>query len=217
VSWLSRRRFWIGVGAAVVVFGVAWAIVNAIMPAWYARLWYPLHNVPVLRGAAHREGLDPALVAGVIQVESKWDPGAVSRVGAVGLMQLLPSTARFIASEPDPPPGNPADLTDPDVSIDYGTWYLRYLINRTGSVAAALVAYNAGEHNLAVWRAQAAAAHRAFVIPADVPFAETRAFVGNVFNDAGIYRRAYPSDLRPSIPGYAVITTTATPVASQPR
>lgn len=203
MSWLKGRRLWVGVGTAVVVFGIAWAIVAAIMPAWYARLWYPLHNVPVLRAAAAREHLDSALLAGVIQVESQWDPGAMSHAGAVGLMQLLPSTARFIAKEPNPPSGDPDALTDPDVNINYGAWYLRYLMDRTGSVPAALVAYNAGEHNLAVWRAQAAAAHEQFAIPADVPFPETRAFVDNVLHDAGIYRKAYGSELGPIIPGYA--------------
>jgi soluble lytic murein transglycosylase len=193
--------------AAMAAVGVAWAVVNAVMPGWYARWWYPLNNISVLRAAANREAIDPALVAAVIQVESKWDPDAVSRAGAVGLMQLLPSTARFIAGEQNSPPGNPAQLTDSDVNIGYGTWYLRYLVNRTGSVSAALVAYNAGEHNLAVWRARAVASHNVFTIPGDVPYAETRAFVNNVFHDAGIYRRAYPDQLGPSISGYAVITT----------
>lgn len=98
-------------------------------------------------------------------------------------------------------------MSDSDVSINYGAWYLRYLINRTGSVDAALVAYNAGEHNLALWRAKAAAAGDAFKVPEDVPYPETRAFVQNVLSDAGIYRRAYPGDLQPRIPGYAVVTT----------
>jgi soluble lytic murein transglycosylase len=200
----------LGIVGVIVTLAVAWAIIAAIMPAWYARLLYPLNNIPALQAAAHREQLDPSLVAAVIQVESKWDPDAVSHAGAVGLMQLEPATATFIASQPDPPPGDPDRLSDSDVSIAYGAWYLRYLINRTGSVDAALVAYNAGEHNLATWRAAAAAAGRTFAVPADVPYPETRAFVQDVLSDASIYRRAYPGDLQPRIPGYAVVTATPT-------
>jgi len=208
---VTRRRAWLlGVVGVIVTLAVAWAIIAAIMPAWYARLLYPLNNIPTLQAAAHREQLDPALVAAVIQVESKWDPDAVSHAGAVGLMQLEPSTATFIAAQADPPPGDPGRLSDSDVSIDFGAWYLRYLINRTGSVEAALVAYNAGEHNLATWRAQAAAAGHTFAVPADVPYPETRAFVQNVLSDASIYRRAYPGDLQPRIPGYAVVAATPT-------
>jgi len=205
---VTRRRAWLlGIAAVIAALAVTWAIIAAIMPAWYARLLYPLNNIPTLRAAATREQLDPALLAAVIQVESKWDPDAVSHAGAVGLMQLEPATASFIATQPSPPPGDPGRLSDSDVSINYGAWYLRYLINRTGSVDAALVAYNAGEHNLALWRAKAAAAGRVFKVPDDVPYPETRAFVQNVLNDAGIYRRAYPGDLAPRIPGYAVVTT----------
>jgi soluble lytic murein transglycosylase len=207
---VSRRRRWtIGVVVALAVAAAAWAIVAAIMPGWYARLLYPLNNVPTLTAAAHRERIDPALIAGVIQVESKWDPGAVSHAHAIGLMQLEPETARFIAAQPSAPAGNPARLSDPDTNIRYGAWYLRYLIDRTGSVPAALVAYNAGIQNLETWRAKAAAAGTPFTVPDDVPYPETRAFVRNVLNDAAIYRRAYPDELAPGIPGYAVVTTTS--------
>jgi soluble lytic murein transglycosylase len=207
---VSRRRRWaIGIIGVLAGLAVAWAIIAAIMPAWYARLLYPLNNVPTLQAAARRERLDPALIAGVIQVESKWDPGAVSHADAVGLMQLEPETARFIASHPTAPAGDPNRLQDPNVSINYGAWYLRYLIDQTGSVPAALVAYNAGLENLAAWRRHATAAGRTFRIPDDVPFPETRAFVHNVLNDAGIYRRAYPDELTPRIPGYAVTSTTS--------
>jgi soluble lytic murein transglycosylase len=207
---VTRRRGWLlGVVGVIIVLAVTWGIIQKVMPDWYARLLYPLNNIPTLQAAAHREQLDPALVAAVIQVESKWDPGAVSRAGAMGLMQLEPSTARFIASQPNPPPGDPDRLSDSDVSIDYGSWYLRYLINQTGSVPSALVAYNAGEHNLALWRAEAAADGHAFKVPDDVPFPETKAFVQDVLHDAAIYRRAYPGDLQPRIPGYAVVSTPA--------
>ncbi len=207
---MTRGRRWlIGIIGVLAALAVAWAIINEIMPGWYARLLYPLNNVSTLQGAARRERLDPALIAAVIQVESKWDPGAVSHADAVGLMQLEPETARFIAGRPTAPAGDPNRLQDPVVSIGYGAWYLRYLIDQTGSVPAALVAYNAGLENLSAWRRRATAGGHAFRIPEDVPFPETRAFVHNVLNDAGIYRRAYADEMKPRIPGYAVTTTTS--------
>jgi soluble lytic murein transglycosylase len=206
---VSRTRRWLLGGiAALAVLGITWAIVAAIMPAWYARLWYPLNNVAALQAAARREEIDPALLAAVIQEESKWDPGAVSHAGAVGLMQLEPATARFIATQKHPPPGDPTNLGNSDVSIAYGAWYLHYLINRTGSVPAALVAYNAGEHNLDRWRAAAAAGGRTFEIPKDVPYPETRAFINNVLGDMKIYRRAYPDQLPVPAAHRSAVSTT---------
>ena len=76
---------------------------------------------------AERYKLQPELLQAVIEVESKYDEKAVSHVGAVGAMQLVPTTARWIAQES----GNPyGDLKDPAINIPLGAWYLRYLINK---------------------------------------------------------------------------------------
>jgi soluble lytic murein transglycosylase-like protein len=92
----------------------------------------------IVREAAERHQLDPALVKAVISTESGWNPRAVSRKGAMGLMQLIPGTAQRYGV------GNPYD---PAQNVEGGTTYLKALLDRyNGDVDRSLAAYNAGEH-----------------------------------------------------------------------
>ncbi len=191
-----RRRRALALALFVAVCGLTWLAVHRAQPDWYARIFYPLEHVETIRSEAARYDLEPALIAAVIRQESGWVPDSRSAPGAVGLMQVLPSTARFIADQKERPSPPPDQLVDPAVNIAYGSWYLRYLIDRYGSTRSALVAYNAGETNLAEWVAKARTAGRTFAFPADVPFPETRAFVTDVEHDIGVYRRAYAVELR---------------------
>ncbi len=161
------------------------------MPGWYARMWYPLEHEEVVRQEAARNGLDPALVAAVIDTESGFVADSRSGEGAVGLMQVQPDTASFVAGLPDRPSPSPDRLGEPEVNIAYGTRFLRYLVDRYGSVDLALVAYNGGPANLGRWLEEAETQGRALRVPDDVPFAETRGFVSRVREATPIYRRAY--------------------------
>jgi soluble lytic murein transglycosylase len=183
--------------------GGAWYAVHRAMPAWYARLWYPLDHAQEIRAEAQRQRLDPALVASVIYRESGFVPDSRSNRGAVGLMQVLPSTAQTIARQPERPSPPPNRLEDPGVNIAYGTWILRYLIDKFHSVPVALAAYNAGEANVRRWMDRAQARGVAFRVPDDIPFAETRHFVTDVESTRRLYRRAYDGELGRPVPGAA--------------
>lgn len=202
---LRRRRGGRVIVALLALAAVAlgWWAIHRAMPAWYARLWYPIGHQSAIRQNAARHHLDGALVAAVIDTESGFVPDVTSRAGAVGLMQVLPETARFIATQPDRPSPAPSRIDEPDVNIAYGTWYLRYLVDRHGDLDVALAAYNAGEGVVAGWESQARAQGRVFRVPEDVPFAETRSFVRRVREKAAIYRRAYGDELGPPVPGLA--------------
>jgi soluble lytic murein transglycosylase-like protein len=92
----------------------------------------------VINDAAYRHRVDPALVKAVINTESAWNPRAISRKGALGLMQLIPSTAQRFGV---------ANAFDPAQNIEGGTTYLRTLLDRyNGDLTKSLAAYNAGEH-----------------------------------------------------------------------
>jgi soluble lytic murein transglycosylase-like protein len=92
----------------------------------------------MVRDAAERHKVDPALVKAVISTESGWNPHAVSNKGAVGLMQLIPGTAERYGV------GNPFD---PVQNVEGGTTYLKWLLDRyNGDLPKTLAAYNAGEH-----------------------------------------------------------------------
>ena len=121
----------------------------------------------------------------MIETESKFDPNARSRAGAVGLMQLTPSTAKGIALYTGGHDFRLTDLTNPEINVRYGAWYLRHLLNRYRSERLALAAYNAGEQNVDSWRA----AH------VGIQFEETRDYVNKVERLKKIYRRAYASQL----------------------
>jgi len=93
----------------------------------------------IVRDAAERHQVDPALVKAVISTESGWNPRAISRKGAVGLMQLVPETAQRF--------GGGSNLFDPAQNVEAGTTYLKSLLDRyNGDLKKSLAAYNAGEH-----------------------------------------------------------------------
>jgi soluble lytic murein transglycosylase len=154
-------------------------------PPWWARLWYPLRYASIVRGHAAHYRLDPALVAAVIEQESKFDANARSSAGAVGLMQLTPATAEGIAQYTGGSGFVLSDLDDPEINVRYGAWYLRHLLDKYRDERTALAAYNAGQDNVDRWRA----AHEG------VQFAETRAYVDRVERLKRIYRRAYRTEL----------------------
>jgi peptidoglycan lytic transglycosylase len=153
----------------------------------------PLRHEDIIRQQARAKHLDPALVAAVIYQESKFRARR-SAAGAEGLMQILPSTARFIAKRSGGTAFVPSDLGTPQVNIAYGTYYLRYLLNRyDGSRTLAVAAYNAGETNVGRWIRRAGGAGR--FDAADIPFPETRAYVDSVERHQRDYRRHYAREL----------------------
>jgi len=154
-------------------------------PAWWARLWFPLRYDAIVRGHAANYHLNAALLAAVIEQESKFNTNARSSTGALGLMQLEPLTARGIAIHTGGSKFVISDLYKPEINVRYGAWYLRHLLDKYHDERTALAAYNAGQENVDRWRA----AHEG------VQFPETRAYVDRVEWLKKIYRRAYGSRL----------------------
>ena len=162
---------------AVVVAGVAvWVILAP--PATVERIRYPLRYTSIVRGHAHNYQLDPALLAAVIEVESKFKPDAKSSSGAIGLMQLLPSTAHGIAVHTGGSNFHTEDLYNPEINVRYGAWYLRHLLDKyDDNERTALAAYNAGQDNVDRWLAAGSG----------IGYAETRAYVDRVEKLKRIY------------------------------
>jgi soluble lytic murein transglycosylase len=154
-------------------------------PAWYARLWYPLHYSSIVRVHARNYDLDASLLAAVIEQESKFRADAKSSAGAIGLMQLQPATAKGIAIRTGGSKFVLSDLYDPELNIRYGSWYLHHLMVKYGDERLALAAYNAGQQNVDRWRAAGEG----------VQFPETRAYIDKVERLKKIYRRAYGTEL----------------------
>jgi len=163
----------------VVVGGVVYVVKGE--PGWYLRTRYPLKYGQIVRVHAANYRLDPALLAAVIYTESKFDASARSDAGAIGLMQLLPDTAKGIALRTGGAKFEVSDLTDPEINIRYGSWYLRHLLDRYGDERTALAAYHAGQANVDDWRARGVG----------IQFAQTRYYVDKVERLKRTYRRAY--------------------------
>lgn len=162
------------------------------LPVGLARAVYPLEHDGLIREAAHRNDVDPALIAAVIYAESGFREDAVSPRGAVGLMQLLPSTATEIARRTGGERFVVDDLRDAAVNIRYGTHYLAALLERyDGSLVEALAAYQAGARVVDRWAARGGGVLRL----GDIPYADTRDYVHEVIGMRRIYRRAYAAEL----------------------
>ena len=154
----------------------------------------PLRHEDIIRQQARDKRLDPSLIAAVIYQESKFRD-QTSHAGARGLMQITPATAEFIAKRSGGVRFSQEDLATPQINISYGSYYLRYLLDRyDGNTELALAAYNAGETNVDRW-VREAGGRDAFDRTDDIPFPETRHYVENVFDLRSDYRRKYAREL----------------------
>jgi soluble lytic murein transglycosylase len=150
---------------------------------------YALPYSAEVRRAGAAMGVDPMIIAGLIRQESAFDAQARSGAGAVGLMQLLPKTARLLARKLRMP-YSAALLTNPQYNLRLGSAYFAQLTVQFGSPEAALAAYNAGEDRVIAWRAGLNNADTAEFVES-IPFSETRDYVQIVIRNAAIFRRLY--------------------------
>jgi soluble lytic murein transglycosylase len=175
--------------SAVAVLAVAavaaWVVESE--PDWYLRARYPLEYEHIVSAHAQNYDLDPTLLAAVIYAESRFDPDVESTAGAVGLMQLLPDTAKGIALRTGGTKFVVSDLRDPEINVRYGSWYLDHLRARyDGDVRLALAAYHAGQGNVDDWLAAGSG----------IAFPETQEYVDEVERVRRVYAKAYPDELR---------------------
>lgn len=189
-----RRRFGWLLGAALATVAAIVILSPGVNKA-VQELQLPLQHEDIIRQQAADKDLDPALIAAVIYSESRFQD-QTSSAGAKGLMQLLPSTAHYIANLSGGTAFNEGDLSTPQINIAYGSYYLHYLLAKyRGSEVLALAAYNAGEGKVDEWLAGAASTGERFLVAKHIPFAETRKYVTNVLKARAQYREQYASEL----------------------
>lgn len=148
----------------------------------------PLRHDDIIRQESRQHDVDAALIAAVINVESGFRD-QTSAADARGLMQITPDTAHDIERLSGGTTFQLEDLSDPDINIAYGTFYLRHLLDRyEGSEVAALAAYNAGPGNVDEWGGSGLETD-------DIEFPETAAYVHNVLEKRESYREKYAREL----------------------
>ena len=144
------------------------------------KLLYPFPYRTQITHWTSKYKINSYLVAAIIRTESHFRPHAVSSAGAIGLMQIMPTTGEWIAGKIGIEGFTTSDLSDPATNIRLGTWYLHYLIDRFGDTSTALIAYNAGPGNAERYREDTNAI-----------FPETEEYLRRVKEGERVYRSLY--------------------------
>lgn len=185
-----RRRRWLALGAVAVVVGIGVGVLVAggVFDRALQELTLPLRHEDIIRQQADEKEVDAALIAAVIYSESRFRD-QTSHAGARGLMQITPAAANEIERLSGGTTFKLSDLSDPEINIRYGTFFLRELLDRyDGDEVAALAAYNAGPSNADAWGGSSLRLEQ-------IPFDETRGYVAEVLDKQHAYRDTYGKEL----------------------
>jgi len=172
------------------VFVILTLLTVLTFPRWIT-YFYPMPHRDLVISYAEEYGIDPLLVFSLIKVESRFSPQATSHRGAQGLMQLMPDTARWAAHRLAIKGFDDTKLTDPEINIRLGCWYISDL-NRefNGRLPLVIAAYNAGRGNVREWLIVGIWDGSLENLD-KVPFPETRKHIKRVINEYEIYRMIY--------------------------
>lgn len=154
-------------------------------------IFYPRRFADLISQHLAGSGVDPNLLCGLIRQESFFEQDAVSPAGAVGLMQVMPNTAKTLAAQMGDPAFNPATLRDPSVNIRYGVrFFLERYAEYNGNLAYTLASYNAGRVKLKVWMDNLGGLDKELFVEF-IPYTETREYVKRILANQEMYGKLY--------------------------
>ncbi|WP_285107520.1 lytic transglycosylase domain-containing protein [Paenibacillus sp. UMB4589-SE434] len=180
--------------SVLLVLFLGFMFVLFVQSQWLGRWMYPIHYEDSIREHAAKQDLDPLLVAAIIRVETNYEIGRESRKGAIGMMQLMPTTADWAMKQMKLRKMWTVDelRREADPNIQIGTWYLRSLIKQYDSnTVAAVAAYNAGPGNVSEWLRSNKWDGTLESAKQQIPFNETKLYVQRVFHYYEKYKRVY--------------------------
>ena len=148
---------------------------------------YPLKYKEIVYKYADRYGLERALVFAVIKTESSFNQNAVSRANAIGLMQITKKTGEYIANKLGIEKYN---LRSADDNINFGCYYIRYLLVKFKDIDTALIAYNAGEGNVSSWLMDKSISEDGKTLN-NIPFKESREYIQKIHKNIKKYKKLY--------------------------
>ncbi len=160
------------------------------LPRPYWEALFPKPYWPDLKKFSSQNALDPYLVASLIRQESEFNPSAVSRANALGLMQLLPKVGSAVAKQEKLRHFSSDQLFTPEVNLQLGTRYFREMVDKFGAFEYALAAYNAGTNRVDDWLGQGKYRDPQEFVES-IPFTETREYVQAILRNANVYRQLY--------------------------
>jgi soluble lytic murein transglycosylase len=159
-------------------------------PAYIARMRYPAYYLDVVQESASRYNIDPLLMFSLIRHESLFETNATAAAGEVGLTQVIPTTAAYIADELGFPNWQHGLLSRPYVGVEFGSFYLEENLRLfEGNVTAALSGYNAGPGRGLNWLELSGGDHDLFLTTIDI--SSTRTYVQRIYGFYNIYRALY--------------------------
>ncbi len=151
------------------------------------RVFYPLKYKNEIIESSNAYSLNPLLIFAIIKTESNFDKNAKSSAGAMGLMQITENTAKYVASLKKI---ESYDINIPATNIDFGCFYIKYLMERFEDQNTALCAYNAGEGNVTLWLTNKEYSDDAITLK-KIPFKETRDYIDKIKKNFAKYNNYY--------------------------
>jgi soluble lytic murein transglycosylase len=182
--------------AVILLIAVSFGIAFGVDALWrlIERGMHPDDFREIVDKYAAEYNVPAYVIFAVIDTESDFEPGAVSSAGAQGLMQMMPSTFEWLTSSDHLDENlSPNDIFEPEVSIRYGTYYLRYLFEKFYNWDTVFAAYNGGEGNVAKWLKDRRYSDTNGNLT-DIPFKETREYVKKVNKAMDYYKNTYYKD-----------------------
>lgn len=184
LGWLRKKR----VLLPLLISFIAVLFLSNVWMTWI----YPIYYKEQIRKHSIHYEVDPFLVASIIRVETNYKPGKESKVGALGIMQLMPDTAQWAMEMANLPTVTLDDLKhEADANIQLGTWYIKKLHEQMdGNPIAAIAAYNAGPGNVRSWMKKGLW-DGTYENVKDIPVGETRHYVQRVVYYYNQYTEVY--------------------------
>ena len=174
-------------------FSMVWLscfiILLSFLLSCFNGFFYPIKYREEIVYNSNYFNIKPALVASIINVESSYIKERVSTKGAVGLMQIMPSTAEWIAKRINEEYLSEDDLLNPQINIKFGSFYISYLIDYFKSLDSAVCAYNAGMGNVSAWLKNESYAKDGKLIK--IPFKETEDYYNKILKNLRYYEKKY--------------------------
>lgn len=181
-----KRRFPLFIWLSIILFLLA----VLTFPQWIV-IFYPQPHRELVISNAYQNNVSPYLVFAIIRAESKYQSNAESSAGALGLMQIMPDTAKWIAEQRGIKDFRADQLMDPAINISFGCWYLSQLSKEfDGRLPLVIAAYNAGRGNVRGWVVNDQWDGNPQELE-KIPFKETQQYVRNVLKNYEAYQAIY--------------------------
>lgn len=191
----KKNNFWTGIKNLILIIACFW-----VLSVFYKgflnvedvyKLRYPTEYEEFVLKYSNMYDVDEYLVYSIIRSESNYTKDAVSKKGAIGLMQIMPDTGMWVAEKLEIENFTSEDLFDTEKNIMIGVWYFKYLLDKfNGEVSLAVTAYNAGPTNVNKWLSQKEYSDNGQQLNV-IPFEETRKYEQKVMNTYAMYKRIY--------------------------